>query len=169
MQYVLVAVVVAGFSFIYGRVWLRRRRGAPLRREIRARDVTFRSHLDRVIVTESGWLQPGSDFGIPIFSPVELIVRGDAFEVCSALALGRVVTGLEYLFRAGETAVELNRVVPRIYGRDTPPRVVVRGWRAGRKIQLTIRQKNDPLEIWHALTEAGVVPSSAWVTRAGEA
>ena len=32
MQYVLVAVVVAGFSFIYGRVWLRRRRGAPEKR-----------------------------------------------------------------------------------------------------------------------------------------
>jgi hypothetical protein len=169
MQYVLAAVVVAGLSFIYGRFWLRRRRGTPLRREIRARDITFRSHLDRVIVTEPGWLQPGSDFGTPIFSPVELIVRGDAFEVCSTLALGRVVMGLEYLFRAGETSVELNRVVPRIYGMDdTPPRVVVRGWQSGRKIQLTISQKNDPLEIWNALTAAGAVPSPAWVTQAGE-
>ena len=74
MQYVLVAVVVAGFSLIYGRVWLRRRRGTPLRREIRARDITFRSRLDHVTVIEPGWLQPGSDFGVPINSPVELIV-----------------------------------------------------------------------------------------------
>jgi hypothetical protein len=57
MQYVLAAAVVAGFSFVYGRFWLRRRRGAPLRREIRARDITFRSRLDRVTVTEPGWLQ----------------------------------------------------------------------------------------------------------------
>ncbi len=164
MQY----VVAAGLSFIYGRVWVRRRRGTSLRREIRTRDITFRSHLDRVTVMEPGWLQPGSDFGAPISSPVELIVRGDAFEVSSALWLGRVVMGLEYCFRAHETSVELNRVVPRIYGRDTPPRIVVRGWQAGRKIQLTIRQKNDPLEIWDALTRAGAVPSPAWLTHAGE-
>jgi hypothetical protein len=168
-QDVLVAVVVAGLSFIYGRFWLRRRRGTPLRREIRARDITFRSHLDRVTVTEPGWLQPGSDFGTPIFSPVELIVRGDAFEVCSALALGRVVMGLEYLFRAAETSVELNRLIPRIYGRDTPPRIIVRGWQADRKIQLTITQKNDPLEIWNALTGAGAVPSPAWLSSNDEA
>jgi hypothetical protein len=168
MQYVLAAAVVAGLSLIYGRFWLRRRRGAPLRREIRARGITFRSHLDRVTVMEPGWLQPDSDFGAPISSPVELIVRGGAFEVSSSLWLGRVVMGLEYCFRACETSVELNRVVPRIYGMDdTLPRIVVRGWQAGRKVQLTIGQKNDPLEIWDALTASGAVPSPAWVTRAG--
>jgi|GEM_PF-4865125 hypothetical protein len=76
--------------------------------------------------------------------------------------------GLEYCFRARETSVELNRAVPRIYGRDTPPRIVVRGWQAGKKIQLTIRQKNDPLEIWNALTGAGAVPSPTWVIHARE-
>jgi hypothetical protein len=170
MQYVLVAVVVAVFSVLSGRIWLRRRRERPLRREMRARDITFRSFLDRVGVIEPGWLEPqsGSDSGAPISRPVELIVRGDAFEVSSTLALGRVVLGLEYFFRACETSVELNRVVPRIYGMDdTPPRIVVRGWQAGKKIQLMIRQ-DDPLEIWDALTAAGAVPSPAWVTRAGE-
>jgi hypothetical protein len=164
VQYILVAVVVAGFCFIYGRIWLRRRRETPLRREIRAQDITSRAPLNRVSVKEPGWLQPDSDFEVPVSSPVELIVRGDAFEICSARSLGRVVMGLEYLFRASETSVELNRQIPRIYGWDTPPRVVVRGWRAGSKVQLTIRQDNDPLEIWNALTGAGAVPGSAWVT-----
>ncbi len=164
MQYVLVAVVVAGLSLIYGRIWLRRRRETPLRREIRARDITFRVTLDRVGVREPGWLQPDSDSGVPVSSPVELIVRGDAFEISSARSLGRAVMGLEYFFRARETSVELNRPSPRIYGIDTPPRIIVRGWRAGRKIQLTVWQKNDPLGIWNALTEAGAVPGSAWIT-----
>ena len=39
MQYVMVTVVIAGLSLIYGQIWLRRRRQTPLRREIRARDI----------------------------------------------------------------------------------------------------------------------------------
>jgi hypothetical protein len=163
MQCVLVTVVVAGLLLICGRIWLRLRRKAPLRRAIRARDITFRAVLDHVAVTEPGWLQPGSDFAVPISNPVELIVRGDAFEVSSGRALGRVM-GLEYFFRACETSVELNRLIPRIYGTDTPPRIVVRGWQGGKKIQLTITQENDPLEIWNALTGAGAVPGLAWIT-----
>ena len=133
MQYVLVTVVVAGLSPIYGWIWLRRRRETPLRREIRARDVTFRVTLGRVGVREPGWLQPDSDFDVPVSSPVELIARGDAFEISSARSLGRAVMGLEYFFRARETSVELNRPIPRIYGIDTPPRIIVRGWQAGGK------------------------------------
>jgi hypothetical protein len=168
MQYVMLAVVVAGLSFIYGRIWLGRHRDVPLRREIRARDITFRAGLYRVTVVEPGWWLPGSDFEVPISSPVELIIRGDAFEISSGLSLGRVVMGLEYFFRARETSVELNRPVPRIYGKDTFPRIIVRGWHAGKKIQLTIRQKNDPLLIWNALIEVGAVPNSTWITPASE-
>ena len=163
MQYILVAVVVAGFCFIYGRIWLRRRRETPLRREIRARDITFRTPLNRVSVKEPGWLQPDSDFEVPVSSPVELIVRGDAFEICSARSLGRVVMGLEYLFRASETSVELNRQFPGSTGGTHRPGSSY-GWRAGSKVRPTIRQDNDPLEIWNALTGAGAVPGSAWVT-----
>ena len=167
MQYVLTAIVIAGLSLIYGRIWFRRRRETPLRREIRARYITFRAILDRVYVIEPG-TPPGSDFEVPISSPVELIVRGDAFEVSSARPLGRVM-GLEYFFRARETSVELNRPISRIYGTDTPPRIIVRGWQRGKKIQLTIRQKNDLLDIWNALTEAGAVPDITWITPAEEA
>ena len=168
MQYVMVAIVVAVFSLIYGRIWLRRYRETPLRRELRARDITFRANLDHVTLIEQGQ-PPCSDFEVPISRPIELIVRGDAFEVSSAWSFGRVVMGLEYYFRARETSVELNRIIPRIYGTDTPPRIVVRGWQVDKKIQLTITQKNDPLEIWNALTGAGAVPGIAWITPAEEA
>ena len=93
MQYVLVAVVIAGFSFIYGRIWLTCRRETPLRREVEAQGITFRAPLGRVTVMEPGWLSPGGDFEIPVSSPVELIVRGDAFEVSSAWSLGRGADG----------------------------------------------------------------------------
>ena len=166
MQYVMVAIVVVVLSLVCGQVWLRRRRVAPLRREIRARDITFRAALDRVYVMEPG-MSPGSDFEVPISSPVELIIRGDAFEVSHAHPLGRVM-GLEYFFRARETTVELNRPIPRIYGTDTPPRIIVRGWQGGRRIQLTIRQKNDLPDIWNALTAAGAVPDIAWITLRNE-
>jgi hypothetical protein len=168
MQYVMLAVVVAALSFIYGRAWLGRHRDAPLRREIRARDITFQARLYRVTVLEPGSWLPGGDFEVPISSPVELIIRSDAFEISSGLSLGRMAMGLEYFFRARETSVELNRRVPRIYGKDTFPRIIVRGWHAGKKIQLTIRQKNDPLPIWNALIEAGAVPDSTWITLAKE-
>jgi len=69
--------------------------------------------------------------------------------------------------RVGDS--DSSRPIPRIYGTDTQPRIVVRGWQAGKKVQLTIAQKNDPLEIWNALTEAGAVPGSAWITPTGEA
>jgi hypothetical protein len=162
MQYVMVAIVAAGLSLVCGQIWLRRRRVTPLRREIRARGITFRAALDRVYVIEPG-MSPGSDFEVPISSPVELIIRGDAFEVSSARPFGRVM-GLEYFFMARETSVELNRPIPRIYGTDTPPRIIVRGWQGGKKIQLTIRQKNDLLDIWNALTAAGAVADIAWIT-----
>jgi len=145
------------------------RRKALLRREIRARAITFRAALDHVAVMEPGWLSPGSDFEVPISNQVELIVRADAFEVSSASSFGRVVMGLEYFFRARETSVELNRLIPRIYGTDMPPRIVVRGWQGGKKIQLTITQEHDPLEIWNALTEAGAVPGPAWITPTSKA
>jgi len=165
MQYVLMVIVVAGLAFVYGRIWLRRHREAPLRDQTRARGITFRAVLDRVEVLEPGAL--GGDFGVPISRPVELIVRGDAFEVSFAYPLGRVM-GLEYFFRARETSVELNRPIPRIYGSGTRSRIIVRGWQDGKKVQLTITQKSDPLDIWNALTAAGAVPDITWITRPGE-
>jgi hypothetical protein len=163
MQYVLAMVVVAGLSLVYGRIWLERRRDAPLRREIRARDITFRVALEHVTVIRPGLLQPGGDFGVAIQGPVDLVIRGDAFEISSAVPLCRVVMGLEYYFRASETSVELNWPIPRIYGIDTKPRLVMRGRHEGKKIQLRIEQKNLQ-EIWNAVMAAGAVPGGAWIT-----
>jgi len=166
MQYVVLVIVVAGLTFVYGRIWVRRRKEAPLRDQIRARNITFRAILDSVVVLEPGSLL-GGDFGAAITRPVELMVRGDAFEVSSGVPVVREAMGLQYFFIASETSVELNRPVPRIYGRDTRAGIIVRGWQDGKKIQLTITQKNDHLDIWNALTAAGAVPGITWLARPG--
>ena len=55
-QDVFALCVAAGLVVIYGRIWFRRHREAPLRRVIRARDVTFRAIPDQVKVSDPGGL-----------------------------------------------------------------------------------------------------------------
>jgi len=45
MQYVLLAVVLAGVAIGLGQVWLKRRRESTLRRAIRSQNVTFCTRL----------------------------------------------------------------------------------------------------------------------------
>jgi hypothetical protein len=79
---VLALCVAAGFVVIYGRIWLRRHREAPLRREIRTRDVTFRTVLDRVKASDLS----GRTKWVEVSAPMGLLVRGDAIEVSSSVA-----------------------------------------------------------------------------------
>ncbi|HWM98427.1 MAG TPA: hypothetical protein VNO54_15390, partial [Streptosporangiaceae bacterium] len=73
MQYVFLAVVLAGFAIGLGQVWLKRRREAPLRREIRSQNVTFRTNLTEVKVKEGhGWPE-----WLALRSSMALYVRGD--------------------------------------------------------------------------------------------
>ena len=81
-QDALALCVPAGLVFIYGRIWFRRHREAPLRREIRTRDVTFRTVLDRVKVSDPGGRQKWAG----VTAPMGLLVREDAIEVSSSVA-----------------------------------------------------------------------------------
>jgi hypothetical protein len=153
-QDALALCVAAGFVFIYGRIWFRRHREAPLRREIRARDVTFRTVLDRVKVSDSGGRQKWAG----VTAPMDLFVRGDAIEVSSTVALVRVVMGLEYYFPAAGTSIELSRSPSLIYRGDW---IVLTGRLAGQDIQVAITTMNDHtlLEAWNALVTAGAIPT----------
>jgi hypothetical protein len=98
MEYILLAIVAAGFLIVYGRIWLGRRRKAPLRREVRAQNVTFRTSLNQVKMqeTDGRWLALNSVMG--------LFVRDDAFDISSLVPLFRIVMGMEYYFKARETS-----------------------------------------------------------------
>jgi hypothetical protein len=101
MQYVFLAVVLAGFVFGLGQVWLRRRREAPLRREIRSQPVRFWAVLTKVKVKEGyGWPE-----WLPLRSSIALYVRDDSFDISSTILLIRVVMGMEYYFKSRETSI----------------------------------------------------------------
>ena len=153
-QDILAVCVAAGFVFIYGRIWLRRHREAPLRRELRTRDVTFQAVLARVKVSDSG----GWPKWVEVSAPMGLFLRGDAIEVSSSVAVLRVVMGLEYYLPAAGTSVELSRWPSRVYRKDW---IVLTGQQAGREIQVAITTANDHmlLQAWNALVTAGAIPA----------
>ena len=105
MQYALIAVVIAGFMVVLGRIWLIRYRVGPLRREIRAQDVTFWVGLDTARMRDSGGLSRWTSLN----APMALYVRGDALEISSTFTPFRVTMGLEYYFKANETSIKMNQ------------------------------------------------------------
>jgi hypothetical protein len=103
MEYVLLAVVVVGFAVSFGAVWLKRRRQAPLRREIRSKNITFRTGLTEVKERQSGALFKW----LTLNSVMALYVRGDSIEISSRILPFRVVMGTENYFKARETFIEM--------------------------------------------------------------
>jgi len=154
MQYAFLAVVMAGFVIGLGQVWLRRRRKAPLRREIRSQPVTFWTRLHQVKVREgSGWPE-----WLPLNSSMALYVRGDSFDISSTNLFIRVVTGEEYYFKANETSIETSHAPSR---RAALTWIVVSGSQRGEEIKLAII-KGDVGQLhdaWSALVAAGAIPT----------
>jgi hypothetical protein len=141
LQLGLLVLAFAAIAIVAGR---RRRREAPLRREMRARpEVTFRASVD-VKVSFLGMM-------LAARGRLQLIVRGDAFEVTHPFPLARVIFGQEYCYLAKETTVEavtgLRRGLIEINGRP-----------AGTGARIRIGQRNMDDEIWDALIQAGAEP-----------
>jgi hypothetical protein len=149
MEYLLLATVIVVLTIIYGRIWLRRREEATLRREVRAQPVIFRIPLEHVkIMTGGGW-RTGPH------GEIDLIVRSDAFEVSCSIAPARVLMGLEYYFKASETTLQVCQIPFGFSKRDW---IVITGRRLGEELQLAIAQRNGLRDAWTALIEAGAVP-----------
>ena len=153
MQYVFLAVVLAGFAIGLGQVWLKRRREAPLRREIRSQNVTFRTNLTEVKVKEGhGWPE-----WLALRSSMALYVRGDSIDISSTILPIRVVMGTEYYFKASETSIETSRDPSRSSALNW---IVVTGSQRGKEIKLAITNRNEGRlhDAWNALTAAGAIP-----------
>jgi hypothetical protein len=148
MEFVMVVAVASMFTVIFGKVWLKRRREAPLRREVRAQDIIFRTRLYNVKEKKSQeWLTA-------MYGEIYLIVRADAFEISCIISPIRAILGLEYYFRARETMIEVSRL-PGIPKREW---IVVTGRQLGKEIRLAIAQTRDLRDAWNALVAAGAVP-----------
>jgi hypothetical protein len=121
----------------------RRRREAPMRREMRARAVlTFLASVDvKQVILGTTTSAKGR---------LDLIVRGDAFEVSHPFPPARFMFGQEYCYRAVDTTL---KVVPGrhewIEISGPPTRTAARIW---------IKRKNQNRQIWDALVHAGAHP-----------
>lgn len=149
--FVALAVGAGGGAYL-GREARRWFRSTPLRREWKARAVTFRTELDWVRYSPDGEMRQ-----------LELIVRGDMFRVGAPFG---VFPGLSQYFRAPETMIEVSRSPLRIYGIDGRREwIVVRGKQGDRDVQLSLTKRFFLDEVWNALAAAGAVTRSDGPTR----
>ena len=153
MGYLMRAALALGVLIGCGQVVvLRRRREAPLRREIRAQDVTFRTGVPVLLGQPYGWPR-----WLQLNSVMALIVRRDAIEISSQVWPIRVVLGMEYYFRARETTIQVRREPSRPFELKW---IVVTGRQGGNEVKLAIsKERADQLcQVWSALVGAGAVP-----------
>lgn len=153
MEYILLAVVVVGFAVGFGAAWLKRRWQAPLRCEIRSKNITFRTNLTEVKERQSGALFKW----LALNSVMALYVRGDSIEISSRILLFRVIMGTEYYFKARETFIEVSKEPGRFYGGVNW--IIVTGTDGGKEIKLAITNgdENKFRDAWNALVAAGSV------------
>lgn len=152
MEYIILAAVIAGFAIVLGRMLFVYYRESALRRYARAKDVTFSCVLSRVkIAVPGGWPNWES-----ISSPIILYIRDDSIEISSSWPIFRLAMGLEYLFRAHETSIEVSKE-PSI--RSKEDWIIVTGTKLGREFRVAICRKEifgGLYPIWNALIKAGV-------------
>ena len=146
VQYAFLGVVLAGFVIGLGEVWFRRRREAPLRREVRSQPVRFWTALAEVKLNEgSGWPE-----WLPLRSSMALYVRYDSFDISSTILPFRVIMGMEYYFKSSETSIETSRALSRS---SRLKWIVVTGRQRGQEIKLAITNPNEGQlhDAWNAL------------------
>jgi hypothetical protein len=114
-----------------------------LRKELRARPLTFRARVD----VKAGAVDP-MESKSGLFS---LSVHGDAFEVSDAFPLFRFLNGQDYCYRAKDTTVEMVRGALHDWIEICP----LPGTGAIR-IRIGRRTMNRPL--WDVLVSAGAQP-----------
>jgi hypothetical protein len=136
MEYVLLAIVAAVFITTISGVWLQRRRETPLRREVRSKDITFRTSLPQVKERQS----TGFPRWLALNSVMALYVRGDAIEISSTILPFRAIMGVEYYFKASETTIEVSQEPSALSKMDW---IVVTGRRDSGEVKLAIT-KRDP-------------------------
>lgn len=135
---IFLAVVLGAISAC---VQPRRHREAPLRREMRARPVTFRTQVEVRQNALGPWQSGGG--------PCELTVHGDMFKVSNVFPLAWFLFGQQWCYRADDTTMEA--VLDR---RHDWIEIVARHRPDGPRIRLARKRMNR--EIWDALVQASV-------------
>jgi hypothetical protein len=143
------------FAVACGVVWLRRRREAPLRREVRAQGITFQAVVKAKMMNTLG---SESSFR----NEMNLVVRADSFEISIGFAPVRIVMGMEYYFKAAETTIELRHVTPKMPGMKAQDWIVAKTQHSGRDLQISFTNYNytntSIPAVWDALVMVGAIP-----------
>jgi hypothetical protein len=152
MLYVAIAVVVVVAVSSIAPVARMHHRNAPLRREMKAQAVTFRTDLRWVKISARPWWLYGAEDGM---KGLELTVQGDMFRVGDFFS---ALIGMDYYFRAWETTVEVSRDPLGICGIGGKREwIVVTGTQDGRDFRLEMTKKYFLDDVWNALVRAGAV------------
>jgi hypothetical protein len=145
--FVVLGVLVLTLAAIAVGAWPRRRAEAPLREQMRARPmVHFRARVHVRVSVLGLWVNANG--------ALNLIVRGDAFEVSNSSPLARILFGQEYCYRAGDTTIE---VIPGLLHEW----IEIRGRSAGPAARIQVWRRKLNRQIWDALVRAGAHPAGA--------
>ena len=122
---------------------VRRRREAPLRKEIQAQPLTFRSPV-RVSAELFGMMAGAR-------GNLYLNVHGDAFEIVDTMPVARFVFGMDYCYRAQDTSIQVIQSGPFEC-------IEITGHPAGSAVRAQIRRRGMNRQFWDALVAIGVHP-----------
>jgi hypothetical protein len=115
----------------------------PLRTEMQARPLTFRSWVN----VKEGAVDPM----ISQRGPLYLEVRGDAFEVSHSLPAFRSLNGQDYCYLAQDTTVEMVRGVLHDW-------IEICGLPGSGAARIRIGRRKMNRQLWDALVSAGAQP-----------
>ncbi len=137
------AIVVAGLAIAFAK----RRRDAPLRREvIAASPVTLAADVAVRVRTVFG--------DVSLKGTMTLRIKNGFIEVSNPFPPARVLMGQEFYFRANAVQLEAGLTA---WGREC---ITITGDSSGKQLTLTITERKRTRVIWDALVKAGAQPAS---------
>ena len=139
----ILTILAMAFTAVAVVAWPRQHHEAPLRRQMRARPLTFRAGVD-VKASYLGRM-------LPVTGPLYLVVRGDVFRVSHLLPPARFLFGQQYSYRAEDTTI---KVVPGLRHEWTE----IDGQQAGTAARIWIWRPGMNRQIWNVLIGAGAHP-----------
>lgn len=135
--------LAVGFGALATLAWVRRHREEPLRREIRAQPLTFRSPV-RVNADLFG-MMAGMN-GNPYLN-----VHGDGFEIAGTMPLSRLVFGMDYCYRAQDTIIQVIESGPFEC-------IEITGHPTGSAVRTRVRHRSMNRQLWDSLVAVGAHP-----------
>jgi hypothetical protein len=137
---VLAAILVAGGTYVS----LKRRREAPLRRQVKAQRITFMATVEVKHRASLGMTASGDK--------LQLFVREDAVQISHPIPPLGFLLAQEWYFQARDITIEVSK------NRWNREWIVIEGRSAGRDVWLSMTNRKQLRSIWDALVAAGAQP-----------